>query len=182
MEKFKIFISVVCALFFGFLVSIGSVAGIVQLLFMVMVYFFSKSLRYILRLVTKKDFVLVVIFGTVFGLFEEVLWFVFDPEIYWSSLFVDLVSMLPVYFVFYIVVYFLAEKFEVTQRRAFLYGGVFGYVFYFVAESGLFGFQIGGIPGASIPLVMVWEINNFFLSGLLVWFPLYVSGLLSDSE
>ena len=182
MDKFKIFISIVGVLFFGFLVLIGSVAGIVQLMFMLLIYFLRKPLKSTFRSITKNNFALVVILGTIFGLVEEILWYVSDPEIYWSSLFVDLTSMLPVYFIFYIIVYSLAKKFRVTQKKAFLSGGIFGYIFYFIAESGLFGFQIGGVPGAPILLVLIWEINNFFLNGLLVWFPLYVSNLLSDAN
>jgi len=182
MNKFKIIILIIGILFFTFLFLIGSVVGIVQLLFMLAVYFFKKPLRFALRSITERDFVLVVIFGTIFGLVEEILWYVFDPEIYWSSLFIDLTSMLPVYFTFYIVVYFLAKKFRVTQKKAFLSGGIFGYIFYFIAESGLFGFQIGGISEAPILLIAIWEINNFFLNGLLVWFPLYVSNLLIDAN
>jgi len=182
MDKFKIIIPVIGVFFFVFLVSIGSITGIVQLLFMSLIYFLRKHLRFVVRLITKRNFIIVVIFGTIFGLIEEILWFVFDLEIYWNSLSVDLLSMLPIYFVFYTVVYLLAKKFEVTQKKAFLCGGIFGYVFYFITESGLFGFQIGGIPGASIFLVLIWEINNFFLNGLLVWFPLYLSDLLSDNK
>ena len=185
MDRFSIGLSVLFVSFFLFMIAIGSVAGIVQLLFMVLVYLFRKPLRSVLRLVTRKDFFLVVFFGTLFGLVEEVLWFVFEPGIQqtmFSSLYVDLKSTFPVYLIFYLVVYTLAKWRRTTQNRAFLYGGIFGYIFYFIAESGLFGFQIGGVLGAPIYLVMIWEINNFFLNGLLVWFPLYLSDLLSDSE
>jgi len=73
MDKVKIVISTVGMLFFGFLVLIGSIAGIMQLLFMILLYLFRKPLRFLLRLITKRNIVLVVIFGTIFGLIEELL-------------------------------------------------------------------------------------------------------------
>ena len=185
MDKFSKFFLIVGALFFVFLLLISSIAGIAQMLFMVLIYLFRKPARFVLRMITKNDFALVVIFGTLFGLVEEVLWFMTEPGIQqtmFSSLSVDLASMLPTYFIFYSVVYFLAKRSRTTERRAFIYGGIFGYVFYFLAESGILGFQFGGIPGAPLPLILVWEINNFFLNGLLVWFPLYVSDLLRENN
>ncbi len=183
MDKFKAFVLILGIFFFAFLVLIGSAAGIAQMLFMLLVYFFRKPLRHALRLITRRNFVLVVIFGAIFGLVEEVLWFVSEPGIQktmFSSLSADLTSTLPVYLIFYLAVYALAKSFRITQKKAFLFGGIFGYVFYFIAESGLFGFQFGGIPGAPLPLLLAWEINNFFLNGLLVWFPLYLSDLLVE--
>ncbi len=183
MDKFRTFISVVGIFFFVFLVLIESVAGIAQLVFMLLTYLFRKPLRSLIRLITVNNFVLVVVFGTIFGLVEEILWYVSEPGIQqtmFGSLYVDLISTFPVYLIFYCIVYLLAKKYTPTQKKAFLYGGIFGYTFYFIAESGLFGFQFGGIPGAPIPLILIWEINNFFLNGLLVWLPLYLSDLLSD--
>ncbi|MCK4550492.1 MAG: hypothetical protein KAT91_00915 [Candidatus Aenigmarchaeota archaeon] len=185
MDGFNTFILALGILFFGFLLLIGSIAGITQMLFMVLIYIFRKQLRFLLRSITKKDFILVVIFGTIFGLIEEILWYVTEPgiqETMFDSLYIDLVSTLPAYLIFFIVVYGLAKRTETTQKKAFLYGGIFGYIFYFIAESGLFGFQFGGIPGTPIFLILIWEVNNFFLNGLLVWFPLYVSGLLKDND
>ncbi len=180
MDKFKTILLAIGILFLAVLTLIGSVAGIIQLLFMTLIYLTRKPLKTISRKITVNNLILVVVFGTVFGLVEEILWYVFDPEIYWSSLYVDLTSMLPVYMIFYLIIYALAKRYKTTQKKAFLSGGIFGYLFYFTFESGLLGFQIGGIPGAPIFLVMIWEINNFYLNGLLVWFPLYISDLLSD--
>lgn len=185
MDKFKTFVLALGIFFFAFLTLIGSVAGIAQMLFMFLVYLFRNRLRYALRLITKRDFVLVVIFGVIFGLVEEVLWFVSEPGIQkamFSSMYADLTSMLPIYLIFYLIVYALAKKFRITQKKAFLSGGIFGYVFYFIAESGLLGFHFGGIPEAPPPRLLIWEVNNFFLNGLLVWFPLYLSGLLADGS
>lgn len=185
MDKFRTFVLALGIVFSAFLVLSGSVAGIVQMLFMTMIYLFRKPLRSALRLITQRNFILVVIFGTVFGLVEEVLWYVSEPGIQqrmFGSLYVDLASTLPAYLIFYAVVYAIAGWRKPTQEKAFLYGGAFGYLFYFVAESGLFGFQFGGVPGAPISLVLVWELNNFFLNGLLVWFPLYLSDMLADAS
>lgn len=185
MDKFRTFILALGVAFFAFLVLIGSAAGIFQMLFMTAIYIFRKPLRYALRLITQRNFILVVIFGTVFGSVEEVLWYVSEPGVQqtmFDSLYADLTSTLPAYLIFYGVVYALAKWRKPTQEKAFLYGGIFGYVFYFIAESGLLGFQFGGIPGAPILLVLVWEVNNFFLNGLLVWFPLYLSDMLADSS
>ena len=182
MDRLIVPISIVGMLFLGFLLCIGSIAGIVQLAFMTLIFLLRRPLRSGLRSVSERNFVLVVVFGIIFGLIEEVLWYVFDPSTYWVNLVVDLMSMFPIYFILYVVVYYLAKRYNVTQKMAFLGGGVFGYVFYFIAESGLFGFQIGGIVGASIVLVLIWEVNNFFLNGLLVWFPLYMSDLLIDTD
>lgn len=185
MDRFKEFILGLGTLFTAFLVLIGSVAGIVQMVFSLIIYLFRKQLRSALRSVSKKDFALVVIFGTFFGLLEEILWYVSDHGVQqsmFSSLSNDLASMLPLYFIFYLVIYVLTKHKQITQKRAFLYGGIFGYVFYFIAESGIFGFQFGGISGAPLILILVWEINNFFLNGLLVWFPLYLSDLFIDKE
>lgn len=181
MDEFRTFILTLGIPFFGFLILIGSTAGLIQMFFMLLVYVFRKPLRRALRRITESDFILVVVFGTLFGLTEEVLWYVSEPGIrqtMFGSLPVDLTSTLPAYFVFYLVVYALARRRRTTQKRVFLYGGLFGYVFYFIAESGLFGFRFGGVPGAPLFLVMIWEINNFFLNGLLVWFPLHLSSLL----
>ncbi len=185
MDTFSKTILTIGSLFFLFLIIIGSIAGIAQMIFMVLVYIARKPLRHSFRMLTKNNFILVVFLGTAFSLVEEVLWYITEPGIQqamFDSLYIDLISTLPVYFIFYIVVYLLAKRRETTQKKAFLYGGIFGYIFYFIAESGLFGFQFGGIPSAPIILVLVWEINNFFLNGLLVWFPLYISGLLRDID
>lgn len=183
MDKFKFLISSLGIFFFVFLLLINSTAGIIQMLFMVLIYLLRKPLRFTLRLISKRNFVLVVVFGTIFGLVEEILWYVSEPGIQktmFSSLYVDLTSTLPVYFLFFTIIYFLAKRSRTTQRKVFTYGGLFGYAFYFMAESGILGFQFGGVAGAPILLVLIWEINNFFLNGLLVWFPLYVSDLLRD--
>jgi len=185
MDRFKKFILTLGILFFSFLILIKSTAGIAQMLFLILIYLFRNPLRFLLRLISKNNFVLVVIFGTLFGLVEEVLWYVSEPGIQqtmFKSLSADLASMLPAYLIFYLAIYTLAKRRETTQRKAFLYGGIFGYIFYFFAESGLFGFQFGGIAGAPILLVLIWEINNFFLNGLLVWFPLYLSDLLVEEN
>ena len=181
MDKFKTFILALSITFLAFLVLLGSTAGIVQMLFMTFIYIFRKPLRFVLRLITKRDFILVVVFGILFGLVEEVLWYVSDPgmQAIFSSLYIDLASTFPAYLVFYLIIYILARN-GTTQKKAFIYGGIFGYVFYFIAESGLLGFQFGGIPGAPLWLILIWEINNFFLNGLLVWFPLYLSDLFVD--
>ncbi len=184
MDKFKTFILTLGILFFAFLLLIGSVAGIVQMLFMAAIYLFRKPLRYLIRLSTNRNFILVVVFGALLGMVEEILWFVSEPGIkqtMFSSLSIDLTSTLPVYIIFYLVVYFLARK-GTTQKKAFMYGGIFGYIFYFIAESGILRFQFGGIPGAPIWLLLIWEVNNFFLNGLGVWFPLYLSELLVDRD
>jgi hypothetical protein len=134
-----------------------------------------------IRKITSKDFLLVVFFGTLLGLTEEILWFLSEPGIkqtMFKSLYIDLASTLPAYLLFYLIIYILAKTQKTTGEKAFLYGGIFGFIFYFIFESGLFGFQFGGITGAPIWLIIIWEINNFFLSGLLVWFPLYLSDLL----
>ena len=99
-----------------------------------------------------------------------------------NSLSEDLVSTLPAYMIFFTAVYVLSQRRKLTQRKIFLYGGIFGYIFYFIAESGLFGFQFGGIPNAPMSLLLIWEINNFFLNGFLAWFPLYLSDLPVDKE
>lgn len=183
MEKFKMFILALGIFFSGFLILIGSASGIVQILFTALIYLFRKPLRYSVRKITEKDFIIIVVFGTLFGLIEEALWFLSEPGIQQSmfgSLRIDLLSTLPAYAIFYSVIYALSRRHKITGKKAFLYGGIFGYVFYFIVESGLFGFRFGGIPGAPMWLVLIWEINNFFLNGLLVWFPLYLSGLYAD--
>jgi len=180
MEKLKILILPLGAFFLGFLVLIGSVAGIVQMLFMTLIYLSRNHLRSAMRRIVKNNFVLVVVFGTIFGVVEEVLWFVSEPGIrqtMFGSLYVDLVSTFPAYLIFYVIIYIFARHCKTTGEKAFLYGGIFGYFFYFIAESGLFGFHFGGVPGAPVWLILIWEINNFFLNGLLVWFPLYLSDL-----
>lgn len=185
MEKFKIFILALGVFFSGFLALIGSAAGLIQMAFMALIYLFRKHLRFLLRRITENNFILIVFFGTIFGLTEEVLWFWSEPGIektMFDSLYSDLASTLPAYSIFYLVVYALARRKKITEERAFLSGGIFGYFFYFIAESGLFGFQFGGVSGAPIWLISVWEINNFFLNGLLVWFPLYLSDLFIDKE
>lgn len=185
MEKFRIFILTLGMLFFGFLVLIGSVAGMVQMLFMVLVYLSRDHLRIAIRRMIKNNFILVVFFGTLLGLTEEVLWFVSEPGIrrtMFDSLSSDLASTLPAYLIFYLAVYVFSSRYKISGKRAFLFGGSFGYFFYFIFESGSFGFQFGGIPGAPVWLVLIWEINNFFLNGLLVWFPLYLSDLLVDKK
>lgn len=185
MEKFSTFILALGVLFFGFLALIGSAAGMIQMLFMALIYLLRNYLRTAIRRIIKNNFVLVVFFGALFGLTEEILWFVSEPGIrqtMFGSLYADLVSTLPAYLIFYLAVYIFASRHKITGKRAFLFGGIFGYVFYFIFESGSFGFQFGGIPGAPIWLVLIWEINNFFLNGLLVWFPLYLSDLLTDDK
>lgn len=185
MNKFKTFILALGMLFLSFLILIGSVSGIAQMSFMALIFLFRKPLRRAISKITSNNFILVVIFGTLLGLTEEVLWYVSEPGIkqsMFSSLYTDLISTLPVYLIFYFIVYILAKRRKTTQKKAFLYGGIFGYVFYFIAESGILGTQFGGIPGAPIWLVLIWEVNNFFLNGLLVWFPLYLSELLADKE
>lgn len=183
MEKFKMFILALGMFFSGFLILIGSTAGLIQMMFMAAIYLSRKHFRFAMRRITENNFFLVAVFGTFLGLIEEVLWFWSEPgieKIMFDSLYSDLASTLPAYFIFYLVVYALAKRQKITEKRAFLSGGIFGYCFYFIAESGIFGFQFGGIPGAPIWLVSVWEINNFFLNGLLVWFPLYLSDFYSS--
>ncbi|MDD5688458.1 MAG: hypothetical protein PHE88_11585 [Elusimicrobia bacterium] len=181
MDKFRIFILALGVFFFGFLVLIGSIAGIAQMLFMILIYIFRKQLRFALRRIVKRDFITIIVVGTLFGLTEEVLWYMIDPTTF-SSLYVDLASTFPAYLIFYLVVYALAKWRRTTQKKAFLYGGIFGYIFYFIVESGLFGFQFGVVSKAPLFLLLIWEVNNFFLNGLLVWFPLYVSDILFDSN
>lgn len=152
---------------------------------MVLIYFFRKPLRRAIRKITLSNFVLVVIFGTFLGLAEEVLWYIFESGVQqtmFKNIYTDLASTFPVYLLFYVIVYVLAKRQKNTGEKVFLYGGIFGYVFYFIVESGIFGVQFGGIIGASIWLILIWEINNFFLNGLLVWFPLYTSDLLSEND
>lgn len=185
MDKFKTFILALGTLFFIFLVLIGSGSGIVQMIFMMLVYFFRKPLRHAIRKIATKNLILVVFFGVLLGLSEEVLWYMFEPGVkqtMFKSLYADLAATFPAYLFFYLIVYALAKKRKITQKSAFLYGGIFGYIFYFIFESGIFGTQFGGVSGAPVWLILVWEINNFFLNGLLVWFPLYLSDILVDKE
>lgn len=185
MNIFKIFILTLGILFSGFLLLTGSVSGLVQMTFMTLIYLFRKPLKHMIHKITSNDFVLVVGSGVLFGLTEEVLWYISEPGIrqtMFKSLSSDLASTLPAYLIFYLIIYALAKRHKTTQKNAFLYGGIFGYIFYFIAESGVSGVQFGGIPGAPIWLILVWEINNFFLNGLLVWFPLYLSELLTEKN
>jgi hypothetical protein len=184
-NTFKTSILALGVLFLSFLILIKSVSGIAQLLFMALIYLFRNPLKQTIRKITPNNFVLIVIFGSLLGLIEETLWYVSEPGIkqtMFKSLYTDLVSTLPVYLIFYFIIYTLAKRQKTTGEKAFLCGGIFGYVFYFIFESGILGIQFGGVPDAPIWLVLIWEINNFFLNGLLVWFPLYLSDLLADKE
>jgi hypothetical protein len=181
MNKFKTFISALSIFFLFFLFLIGSVSGIIQMTFMMLVHLFRKPLKRTIRKINTNNIVLIIIFGTLLGLTEEILWYFSEPGIQrtmFKDLYTDLASTLPVYIIFYFIIYTLAKRQKTTGQKAFLYGGIFGYIFYFIFESGILGIQIGGIPEAPIWLILIWEINNFFLNGLLVWFPLYLSDLM----
>lgn len=165
--------------FAGFAVLIGSATALWNLAFMAIAYLLRDQLKSIFCRLTTNKFLLLVIFGTMLGLSEELLWYVgheieSKPQ-QWLSLSDDIIRMGPVYLLLYAFLHQIIRKYPFTGKQAFMYGGISGYIFYFIMEGSGMGFS-------PIWLITLWEINNFLLNGFLFWMPLYVSENLEQEQ
>ncbi|VVB54879.1 Uncharacterised protein [uncultured archaeon] len=179
MDIFKKSVRVLCLFFLIFATLIGSFTAVANLIFMLLCYFFRDSLRFIFRTKIKDKFLLLVTFGTLLGLALETVWYfgllLENKSQQWVSLLDDFIRMFPVYFILFVLLYQLVKRYPFTERQAFIYGGTIGYIYYFIME----GLQINFSP---LPLLILWEINNFLLNGFLIWMPLYISNNLVNER
>ncbi|MFQ6105501.1 MAG: hypothetical protein ACE5NL_00315 [Candidatus Hydrothermarchaeaceae archaeon] len=179
MRLFKKSISGLGLFFLVFAILIGSPTAVANLLFMLLCYLLRNPLRTISNRLIKNKFLLLVIFGTLLGLVLEALWYfghIFENKPQpWVSLLDDFIRMFPVYLLLFIFLYLLIKRYPSTEKQAFIYGGIMGYIFYFAME----GLEVGFSP---LILLLLWEINNFLLNGFLIWMPLYISSNLVEKQ
>lgn len=161
------------------LVIFNSPTAVANIAFMSICYVVRNPIKSIFSRLIANRFLRLVIFGTLLGMAEETLWYFghmleAKPQP-WVSLIDDFIRMAPAYFVLFVFIYLLVKLYHPTAKQAFTYGAAMGYVIYFIME----GAEIGFSP---LPLLLLWEINNFLLNGFLVWMPLYVSDVLAECK
>lgn len=164
--------------FVAFAMLIGAKTALLNLLFICVLYLLSRPLRGIAGFVFQNKALLLVITGTLLGLALETLWYfglsIENKPQRWVSLLDDLIRMFPVYLLLFLFLNLLIRAHPMTSLQAFAYGGVMGYAFYFVMEA--------AESGAPLLLLVPWELNNFFLNGFLIWFPLFISDNLEGGD